>query len=448
MIYNTVEEMIGNTPLLKIDPKVHGLKNIDLYGKLEYYNPFGSVKDRIAYNMFKPIKDDLITHNKTLIESSSGNTAKALAALCGLHDLKFKAITNRIKYPEVREVLLTMNAEVEELPGLSDCPDPHDPNDAIQYSRDLANKHSDSMHCTDQYFNELNIQAHEETTGPEIIKDLGDCHHFFSFLGTCGSSMGTGNYLRKQNPDTNVFGIVADAGHKIPGGRNVEELWEVGFFRRDYFTDLLSGNSQQAVEGMLELNRRCGVMAGPTSGLVYYAAVRQLRKLDEKLEGTGKREKAVFIACDRMEPYMSFLRKHKPELFSQKTTTRETVNSISQDVVDAASTITADDVNTFIDNDAYIIDIRGHFAFSIGHIPNSLNILDDYFASMIESGPAFPNTKPILVVCRIGDISKKFAAYLQNQGYEAFSLEGGFQSYKQQGLQVEKTLKEAETKVA
>lgn len=442
MIYESVEQLIGNTPLLKLPAHVTGLKNIDLYAKLEYYNPFGSVKDRIAYNMFKPVRDDLKAKGKTLVESSSGNTAKALAALCGVNDIEFKAITNRIKYPEVREVLMALDADIEELPGLSDCPDPHDPNDAIQYSRDLANKNPDKMYSTDQYFNELNIKAHEESTGPEIQNDLGSVNYFFSFLGTCGTSMGTGNYLRQHNPDLEVYGIVADAGHKIPGGRNVEELWEVGFFRRDYFADLISGSSQQAVEGMLELNRRCGVLGGPTSGLVYYAAIRKLRELDENLGKEGKRANAAFIVCDRMEPYMSFLRKHQPDIFSTRTTSRDTVNSLSLADVDAAPVLDPSKISEVQARGAYVIDIRGHFAFSIGHVPGSINILDDYFASTIESGQVFPDGKPILVVCRIGDISKKFAAYLAKQGYEAYSLEGGYQAYKQGGFDVEKSRKE------
>lgn len=447
MIYESVEELIGNTPLLKIKPEIHGLKNIDVYAKLEYYNPFGSVKDRIAYNMFKPLKDDLVAKKKTLIESSSGNTAKALSALCGVNGISFRAITNRIKYPEVREVLLAMGAEVEELPGLSDCPDPHDPNDAIQYSRDLANKNPDQIACTDQYFNERNIQAHEESTGPELIKDLGSVDYFFSFLGTCGTSMGTGNHLRSVNPDTKIFGIVADAGHKIPGGRNVEELWEVGFFRRDYFTDLLSGNSAQAVDGMLELNRRSGVLAGPTSGLVYYAAINKLRELDEEAGKSGKRAKAVFIACDRMEPYMSFLRKHKPDIFAQRTSSQESVNSLSAEIVAQSAQLSPQKVAEVMKQGAFVIDIRGHFAFSIGHVPGSINILDDYFASTIESGQVFPKDRDILVICRIGDISRKYAAYLQRQGYRAWSLEGGFQAYKQAGLPTGK-IEKNETRLA
>ncbi len=139
---------------------------------------------------------------------------------------------------------------------------------------------------------------------------------------------------------------------------------------------------------------------------------------------------------------MSFLRKHQPDIFSTRTTSRDTVNSLSPEDVDAAPVLDPSKISEVQARGAYVIDIRGHFAFSIGHIPGSINILDDYFASTIESGQVFPDGKPILIVCRIGDISKKFAAYLAKQGYEAYSLEGGYQAYKQGGFDVEKSRKE------
>ena len=90
MIYNHITDLIGNTPLLKIDPKVHGLNNFEIYAKLEYYNPFGSLKDRIAWEMLRSKLDDSIANQKTILESSSGNTAKALAALSKIYGLSFK----------------------------------------------------------------------------------------------------------------------------------------------------------------------------------------------------------------------------------------------------------------------------------------------------------------------------------------------------------------------
>ncbi|MFT4313184.1 MAG: pyridoxal-phosphate dependent enzyme, partial [Candidatus Woesearchaeota archaeon] len=103
MIYENITELIGNTPLLKISSDVHKLEHITLYVKLEMYNPFGSVKDRIAYNMVKDSLAEIKEQKKTIIESSSGNTAKALATLSCMNNIPFTVITNRIKTQSVRE---------------------------------------------------------------------------------------------------------------------------------------------------------------------------------------------------------------------------------------------------------------------------------------------------------------------------------------------------------
>jgi cysteine synthase B len=433
MIYNNITELIGNTPLLKIDPSVHGLTKIDLYAKLEYYNPFGSVKDRVALGMLTPILEDVKKNNKTIVEASSGNTAKALSALCGIYGIPFKTVTNRIKMPEVRMILQTLGADIEELPGLSDCPDPNDPNDFTTVAANLAKQHPDLYHYTDQYFNEENRETHYRTTGKEISDDLDNIDYFFGFLGTCGSSMGAGQYL-KDHKKTKVVGIVADAGHHVPGGRNINELWEVGFFEKDFFEEIISGTSNLAIEYMLMLNRKTGILCGPTTGLTYASTVSYLKKLEEHIPD-GERQTAVFIACDRLEPYMSYVQRYVPELYTRKTTNKETVYSVSEEAIAAVHIISSQEL--LLLDDVLIIDIRSRFAYSIGAIPNSINIMDELFAQIIEEANAFPRSKKIVIVCRIGDISKKYAAFLSNQGYDASSLYGGIMDWKAQGLELD-----------
>lgn len=433
MIYNNIEELIGNTPLVKIAPGVHGLKHVDVYAKLEYYNPFGSVKDRVAKSMLDPLLNDLKEKDKTVIEASSGNTAKALAALCGIHGLSFRTVTNRIKVPEVRMVLQTLGAKIEELPGLSDCPDPMDPNDFTTVAANLAKLNPDKFHYTDQYFNELNPRSHYEHTGKEIHQDLSHVDYLFGFLGTCGSTIGAGKYL-KEKSDTQVIGVVATAGHHIPGGRNINELWEVGFFNKEFYTDIIQGTVSEAIDGMLTLNRRSGILCGPTTGLIYYAAIKKLKEIDTPpLE--KKRWTAVFIACDRLELYMSYIKKLRPDIYFQQTTSRITVNSQTPEDIAVSKKITAADLSSRLKtNNIITIDIRGYFAYSIGHIQSSFNILDETFAQIIEEGKTLPTDKTIVVVCRIGDISAKYASFLSKNGYDAYSLEGGILEWKQQGM--------------
>ncbi len=428
MIVEKIEELIGNTPLLKIPEAVHKIPNLNLYAKLEYMNPFGSLKDRVAWAMLKPMLPDVISNKKTILEASSGNTAKALCALAGTYGLPFMTVTNRIKTPEVRMVLQTLKATVTELPGLSDCPDPMDPNDFTAVATRMAAQEPDKFYYTDQFFNERNITAHYETTGEEILNDLPIVDHYFGFLGTCGSAMGVGKKIREVNPKAQIWGVVAAAGHHVPGGRNATELWESGFFKREFFAGLVEGTRDEAIAGMLELNRKAGMLCGPTSGLTYVAALKQLRGLLFKAQAPVT---AVFIACDRIEPYMSYIKTHAPEVFEPTQSSTPRLKNLSEDeVIESLQVSPKELINWINNNEVITIDIRGNFAFQRAHIPNSINILDELLTQIIEEGPVFPKDKQICVVCAVGTISRKFAAFLTQQGYRAASLKGGFSAWK------------------
>jgi cysteine synthase B len=439
MIVNSVEELIGNTPLVRISPAVHGLKNVDLYAKLEYYNPFGSVKDRIAKGMLEPFWSELESKGKTVVESSSGNTGKALAALCGIHGLDFVTVTNRIKIPEQRMMLQLLDARIDELPGFAECPDPSDPNNAFTVVETMMAQNPDGYCYPNQYFSELNVKAHRET-GKELIDDLGSVDYYFGFLGTSGSTLGAGQVLKEHNPQMRVVGIVANAGNHIPGGREAHEMWEVGIFDRSFYHDILYGSVDEAIDGMTTLVQRCGLLCGPTSGLNYQAARSYLSKIDAELGEAGTRATAVFIACDRVEPYMSYLKKHRPALFSGSTTGRMQVRSTTEEETATVTQTTPEALSEARSRGAILIDIRGNFAFSVGHIAGSVNIVDQLFAEMIEQGPAFPAGSEIIVLCRIGDISRRYAAFLQKQGYTASSLEGGIAGWKERGMPLDSVL--------
>lgn len=440
MLYEHISELIGNTPLLKIDRSVHGLQNIDLYAKLEFYNPFGSLKDRVAYSMLKNILDEAKAGNKTIVESSSGNTAKALSALCAVYGLPFKTVTSRIRAPEVRMLLHILGAQIEELPSVSECPDPFDPNDFLAVAKNLVQAEPERYTLTDQYFNPKNPEAHFQGTGRELLDDLGSVDYFISFLGTCGSSLGIGSYLRESNSATKVFGIVSTPGNVIPGGRMSNELWEVGFFERAFYDDIVEGDIQQALDGMLELNRQCGILCGPTTGLNYYAGRERLKQEDALLVQRGKRANAVFIACDRLEPYTSFVKKYRPDLVTNTASIKPTVASQSAESLAQVKYIAPAELQTLLPNDPpMVIDIRGNFPYSIGHIPGSINILDEILAQLIEQGPVFPKQRAIVLVCSVGKIAGKYSAFLSAQGYPAMSLVGGIARWKHEGYPLIRT---------
>lgn len=439
MIYEHVSELIGNTPLLRVPQSVHGLHNIDLFAKLEYQNPFGSLKDRIALNMLSAIRDDVQANNKTVLESSSGNTAKALAALCQSYGIPFKTVTSRIRYPEVRMILQVLGAEIEELPSISECPDPFDPDDFLAVAKKEAEANPDRIALTDQYFNDKNPQAHA-STGQELLADLGSVDYFVSVLGTCGSTTGVGSILREANPNTQVFGVVSAPGHVLPGGRMATELWEVGFFDKDFYDDILEGNTVQAIDGMLALNRGCAMLCGPTTGLTYSMACERLRIVDNELKNSGARANAVFIACDRIEPYTSFLRKHRPELFDPTRGNRARVQDVTAAEQDAAPAISVNELEMELSKDPpLIIDVRGNFAYSIGHIEGSANVVDEIFTTLIEQGRIF-DQKRIVVVCPTGKLSRKYAQFMIGQGYDACSLADGLSGWKRAGKPLVKSV--------
>lgn len=438
MLYNHITELIGNTPLLKIDQKVHGLKNFEIYAKLEYYNPFGSLKDRIAWEMLKPVLADSIDKQKTILESSSGNTAKALATLSKVYGLNFKTITNRIKVSEIRMMLQFLGAEVEELPGLSDCPDPNDPNDPVAIASSLIKQEPEKWTYTDQYFNQLNWQSHYKA-GEEVAKELKKVDYYFGVLGTCGSTLGAVKALKDAGQSTKAIGVVTNAASWVPGGRNINELWEVGFFDKDFYTDIVNGDIQKGIKGMEELNQKSGILAGPTSGLNYACMIDYLKERDhEQVE----KQTVVFIACDRVEPYMNYIKKYTPEIFKSQKTLKPTVNGLTDDEIQSSQSISPENLALKLksENPPIVVDIRGNFAFSIGHIPDSINILDELFTQMIEQGKALPGNKEVVVICSIGKISPRYATFLQKQGYRAYSLDGGMNNWKNQGLQLKNSL--------
>jgi cysteine synthase/rhodanese-related sulfurtransferase len=424
MIYNSITQLIGNTPLLAIPPEVHGLKNINLYAKLELSNPFGSVKDRVAYAMLKKYETEIIESQKTVVESTSGNTGKALATLCSMHNISFETYTNRIKVPEIRTLLQHLGAKIVEFPGYSECSDPMDPNDPKKIALELAQKQPQKYHYTSQYNNQANIDAHYFGTGTEIMNDLDTVDYFIGVLGTCGSTIGAGKKIKEVSPQAKIIGIVSEPGSWVPGGRNLHELWEVGFFSREEYDEILDGNKEQAITGMTKLNRHVGLLCGPTTGLTYSCSLEYLRKIDTTLP-TDTKVNAVFIACDRLESYMSYIQSNLGVHNSQSKV------FVNTDVLDSAQSITSTELQLSVDS-YLIIDTRSTYAFEIDAIPNSINIVDEVLVTLLEAGKIFNSSKPVLIVCGNGLLSKKIANFLCSQGSSAAYLEGGYSAWNKE----------------
>lgn len=439
MLYKSVTELIGNTPLIEISKEITKLKNINVYAKCELYNPFGSLKDRAGYAMLKDEIQKLKENNMIVIESSSGNTAKALQIICSMNGIPFKTVTNRIKIPETKEVLKVAGAEIEELPGLSECPDPTDPNDPVAYIERIVSENPNKYYHTNQYTNLKNPKVHYEHTGKEIYDDLGKVDYFFGTLGTTGSSRGTIEYLLEKNKNLKKIGIIAEKGDTIPGIRNKDEMYEVGIFNKSLYDEIVLVNSDEAIEEMLVLNRKCGILGGPTSGAAFKGTLKYLREIDDKLEEPAN---AVFIACDRMEWYMSYIKKRRPEIFDSEIK-RETIRTLTEEDLKYAKTIDVNNAEEWIEkNNPIIIDLRGNLAYKNGHIANAINITDIFFEDLVDNGTPFSKENSVLLVCSIGDKSKKFSSLLNKKGMNVYSLENGMTAWRENSLPVKRSLKE------
>ncbi|MFC8527268.1 pyridoxal-phosphate dependent enzyme [Nocardia sp. NPDC057227] len=433
MRFESILDVVGDTPLVRIAPEVHGLTTIDLYAKLEMLNPFGSVKDRPAWNMVRDELPGAVERGDAVVELSSGNTAKALAVIAAMHGLPFKSVTNRMRVPEVKELLLLLGAQIEELPGRTECLDPTDTEDPLtRMYRSLAADGTGYLH-TDQYFNPRNRDAHRVGTGPEIIEDLGGNGPdvFIACVGTAGSSTGVAGLLRERNPAVSVLGLVAAKSDFIPGIRTIDEVNEVGLFDPANYDSIDAVTAEEAIEGMLVLNRRCGILGGPTSGAAYAGALRHLTALDATLT---ERRTAVFIVCDRVESYLSYIRKRRPDLFNQPeradsvgTVTAAELAAVPQpDVATAREWIAAEH--------PLVVDLRGSFAYTARHIPDSINIVDELFGELTRGGLPFGTSRPVLLVCPIGEQSARYAALLARMGHrDARSLRGGVVAWRDAG---------------
>ncbi|MFI5932163.1 pyridoxal-phosphate dependent enzyme [Actinoplanes sp. NPDC051494] len=436
MRYDSVTDIIGDTPLVRIDEAVHGLRNIDLYAKMELFNPFGSVKDRAAWHMVRPGLRAAAERGDTVVELSSGNTAKALAVIAGMHGLSFRSVTNRMKVPEIKDLLLLLGAEIDELPGQAECLDPTDTEDPLtRMYATLATSDAGYLH-TDQYFNELNAEAHARGTGPEIVADLDGRapDYFIACVGTAGSSTGVARVLREHNPEVTVVGLVAAKSDFIPGIRTIDEVHEVGLFDPGVYDTVETVSADEAIDGLLTLVRRCGTLAGPTGGGAYQGAVRYLRGVDATLT---ERRTAVFIVCDRVESYLSYLRERRPELFRQPSR-QHSVHTLTGAELAATRTIGVPEAQRWItEQQTLVVDLRGPFAYRSLHIDRSINIVDELFAELVHGGLPFGRRQPVLLVCPVGEKSARYAALLTRMGHpDVRSLDGGIIAWRDAGAEL------------
>ena len=293
-VYASVIDLIGETPMIDLtalspNPRVR------ILGKLEGSNPGGSVKDRIARAMIAEAeRDGSLQPGQTIIEPSSGNTGIALAMIARLKGYPIKIVLPANVSIERRQLLEVFGAEIILTPGEEGS------NGAVRRAQELANEHPEWAFLY-QYGNEANPRAHYETTGPEILRDVPDITHFVAGLGTSGTLMGVGTYLREHKPDVKIYAVEPPAGELVEGLRNLEDGYIPPVYEKWGGNDLLDGKRIVRPRESLEWTRRLvaetGVFAGISSGAALAGAAKVAEKIDE---GT-----IVVIICDGGWKYLS-----------------------------------------------------------------------------------------------------------------------------------------------
>ena len=293
-VYGNALDLIGNTPVVDVsilspNPKVR------ILAKLEGQNPGGSVKDRIALSMIEQAeKDGLLAPGITLIEPSSGNTGIGMALVCSLKGYRLKIVLPENVSIERRQMLEVFGAEIISSPGSEGS------NGAVKLAQHLAVENPDWVFLY-QYGNQANPQAHYSGTGPEIFRDVPEITHFIAGLGTSGTLIGVGSYLKSVKPSVQIWAVEPPAGEMVDGLRNLDDGYIPPIFTNNNGFDLLDRKKvigpRESLEWTRKMVRETGLFVGISSGAIMAAAVKCAEEIDEGV--------IVTIVCDGGWKYLS-----------------------------------------------------------------------------------------------------------------------------------------------
>ena len=293
-VYSTVIDLIGNTPIIDVSD-LSPNSNVGIYAKLESQNPAGSVKDRIAKAMIlKAEEEGLLKEGSIIVEPSSGNTGIALAMIASIKGYHLKIVLPDNVSIERKQLLEVWGAEIISSPGDSGS------NGAVKLAQRLSEENPEWVFLY-QYGNEANPDVHYRTTGPEILRDIPEITHFVAGLGTSGTLMGVGTYLKEQNPDIEILAVEPPSGESVQGLRSLEDGFIPPVFEKWGGIQLLDGKRiirpAESLEYTRILTKKSGIFCGISSGAALAGAIRTAEKIE-----TGK---VVFVVCDGGWKYLS-----------------------------------------------------------------------------------------------------------------------------------------------
>ena len=291
----SVLELIGNTPLVRIQALARDLPpEVQVYAKLEGFNPGGSVKDRPALNMVRDgIRKGLLRPGKTILDSTSGNTGIALAMIGAALGYPVELVMPENVSVERKKIIRAYGATIIFSSPLEGS------DGAIRLCREVLKRAPEKYFKPDQYFNEANPEAHYLTTGPEIWRQTnGTVTHFITGLGTGGTIMGTGRALKERNRAVQVIGVEPDdAFHGLEGLKHMASSIVPGIYHEEELDEKVPVSTEDAYDTVYKLGTIEGMVVGQSSGANLFGALQVARRLER---GT-----IVTIFCDFGERYLS-----------------------------------------------------------------------------------------------------------------------------------------------
>jgi cysteine synthase B len=294
MRYDSPLAAVGDTPLVRL-PRLSPSEDVRIWAKLEDRNPTGSVKDRPALYMIEQAeKEGRLTPGCTILEPTSGNTGISLAMAARLKGYRIVCVMPENTSEERRQLLAMWGAEIISSPAAGGS------NTAVRVAKELSGEHPDWVMLY-QYGNPANSAAHYASTGPEILADLPSLTHFVAGLGTTGTLMGAGRYLREQRPGVQIVAAEPRYDDLVYGLRNLDEGFVPELYDESVLTGRFSVGSEDAVRRTRELLAEEGIFAGVSSGAALHAAAGIARKAQR----AGESADIVFVVADGGWKYLS-----------------------------------------------------------------------------------------------------------------------------------------------
>lgn len=294
MRYESLIDSVGRTPLVGL-PRLSPSDDVRIWAKLEDRNPTGSIKDRPALWMIEQAeKDGLLTPGCTILEPTSGNTGISLAMSARLKGYKLICVMPENTSDERRQLLRMWGAEIISSPAAGGS------NEAVRVAKGLAAENP-SWVMLYQYGNPANWRSHYESTGPEILADLPTVTHFVAGLGTTGTLMGVGRYLREHVPGVQIVAAEPRYGELVYGLRNVDEGFIPELYDESVLTTRFSVGSGDALRRTRELLASEGIFAGVSTGAALHAALGMASKAVK----AGERADIAFVVADGGWKYLS-----------------------------------------------------------------------------------------------------------------------------------------------